>query len=86
MILSLPVTSQAYLIATLGWMILPLEYLEIAIITAALTGPAIIGTAIFFETKHAVEYFGNRRIIKVIDALRLEDFENKFVLKLSKLE
>ena len=80
MILSLPIISQAYLIAILGWMILPFKYLDIAIITAALTGPAIIGTAIYFEAKHTIEYFGNRRIVKVLDALRLEDYNNAAVV------
>ena len=80
-ILSLPVISKAYLIATFGWVILPLEYLEIAIISAALTGPTIIGTAIIFETKHTIEYFGNRMIIQVLDAIRLNDLKNKVVVK-----
>ena len=79
MILSLPLISQAYLIAILGWTVLPFKYLDIAIITAALTGPAIIGTAIYFEARHTIEYFGNRRIVKVLDALRLEDYSNSAV-------
>tara|TARA_B100000925_G_scaffold142662_1_gene106862 strand:+ start:831 stop:1496 length:666 start_codon:yes stop_codon:yes gene_type:complete len=79
LILSLPILSKAYLIAMIGWAILPIEYLNAAILSAIVLPPAIIGTAIAFETKFTIEYFGNRFIMKVVDALRMGDSQNRFI-------
>ena len=82
LILSIPALSQTYLIAMIGWSILPIEYLNAAIISAALAGPTIIGIVVTLETKYAIEYFGNRFIVKVVDALRMGDDKNKSLEKL----
>jgi hypothetical protein len=79
LILSLPILSKAYLLAMIGWAVLPIEYLNTAIISAIALPTAIIGTVIAFETKHTIEYFGNRFIIKVVDALRVGDYQNHFI-------
>ena len=79
LILSLPILSQTYLIAMIGWAILPIEYLNATIVTAFLIPPAVIGAVIALETKNTIEYFGNRLIINVVDALRMGDYQNRFV-------
>ncbi len=85
-IVSLPIGSFAYLLGVYG--LLTIAPYEILFVTGFglwyLGTPIIAGLAITYEIKYTVEYFGNRSIVRVLDALRTNKFENKHVKKLLK--
>ena len=43
--------------------------------------PVFSSLTIAFEIKNTIEYFSNRSVIRVVDALRFNDFENEHVKK-----
>ena len=85
-IVSLPVASYAYLFAMYGLLtIAPFEILSIVGYGVYVVGfPVIAGAAITLEVRNSVEYFRNRAVVRVIDALRLNDVKNKHVKKFLK--
>jgi len=78
-IVSLPVGSFIYLFGVYSLLtIAPYEILFVAGYGLWYLGvPLIAGAAITFEIKYTIEYFGNRSVVRVIDALRMGNFKDK---------
>ena len=85
-VVSLPVASYAYFLGIYGLLtIAPYEIIFYAGFGLWYIGvPVIAGTAITLEVRNTVEYFRNRSIVRVIDALRLNDVKSKHVKKFLK--
>ena len=85
-VVSLPIASYAYLFAMYGLLtIAPFEILSIAGYGLYVVGfPVIAGAAITLEVRNTVEYFTNRSVVQVLDALRLNDVKSKHVTRFIK--
>ena len=85
-VVSLPVASYVYLLGMYG--LLAIAPFEILFITGYglwyLGVPLIAGAAITLEVKYTIEYFGNRSVLRVVDALRMNEYENKHVKRFLK--
>ena len=86
LIVSLPVGSFAYFMSLYALMLIaPYEalfYTGFGLYYVAT--PAIVATAVALEVKYSIEYFRNRSVVHVIDALRMSDFGHKKVRKFLK--
>ena len=86
LVVSLPVGSFAYFMSLYGLMLIaPYEalfYTGFGLYYVAT--PAIVATAVALEVKYSVEYFRNRSVVQVIDALRMSNFGHKKVRKFLK--
>jgi len=85
-IVSVPVLSYAYFLGMYALLsIAPYELLFIAGYGLwYLAVPAVIGTAITFEVKYSIEYFRNRAMVRVVDAIRSNNIKNKYVKRFVK--
>ena len=85
-VLSLSVGSYAYFMGLTG--LLTLAPSELLYVTGFglwyLATPVILGTAITLEVRNSIEYFRNRSVIRLIDALRLNEPSDKYVRKFLK--
>ena len=85
-ILSISVGSYAYFMGLIGLLtIAPSEILYLTGFGLWYIGtPLFLGTAITLEIRNTSEYFQNRSVIKLVDALRLQNHSDKHVKKFLK--
>ena len=85
-VLSLSVGSYAYFMGLTGLLTLaPSELLFVAGFGLwYVATPVILGTTITLEVRNSIEYFRNRSVIRLVDALRLGEPNNKRVRKFLK--
>ena len=85
-VLSLSVGSYAYFMGLTG--LLTLAPSELLFVTGFglwyVATPVILGTAVTLEVRNSIEYFRNRSVIRLVDALRLDEPSNKHVRKFLK--
>lgn len=85
-VLSLPTYSYAYLLSVYALLnVAPFEALfYIGYGFYYISIPIAVGSFIALETMYSIEFFKNRGIIQILDALRLNDYNNKKVIKFIK--
>ena len=85
-VLSLSVGSYAYFMGLTG--LLTLAPSELLFVTGFgllyVATPVILGTAVTLEVRNSIEYFRNRSVVRLLDALRLNEPSNKHVRKFIK--